>query len=47
MNLSHKILEYMIILLIFFSKVGIFTDEQFIFFCKFVSDIVLYFFKVS
>ena len=46
MNLSHKILEYMIILFIFSSKLGIFTDEQFIF-CKLVSDIVLYFFKVS
>ena len=32
MHLSHKILEYMIILFIYFLKVGIFTDEEFIFF---------------
>ena len=48
MNLTHKILEYMIILFIFFQKLVFFTDEEFDFFCKFVSDIVLYFFfKVS
>ena len=37
MCLSHKILEYMIIWLCSPQKLGIFTDEQFIFFCKLVS----------
>ena len=45
MNLSHKILEYMVILFIFFSKVGILANN--LFFCKSVSDIVLYFLLVS